>query len=141
MGFFDIFKSGSGALDAATQVVTKTTDGIISGLDHKNFTDQERAELAKKVYDAFLPAWVEMQKTLATESTGSAISRRILAFMIMGVFLGLIVGAAIAYKFDATWAGFILKEGVDRLEFLAGGVGLTYFMYHGITKFFTAKQA
>lgn len=141
MGFFDIFRSSGKAVDAVADVVSKTTDGIITGLDHRAFTDQERAEMAKKVYDAFLPAWVDLQKTMATESTASAISRRILAFIIMGAFVGLIIGAAVAYKFDPEWAKFILKEGVDRLEFLAGGVGLTYFIYHGVTKFFTAKAA
>lgn len=137
MGFWSgVLSMFSGTNSVAGDVIKKTTDGIIDGLDDAKFTEQEKAEFAKDVYKSFMPMWMELQKTLATEGTPSSLARRVLAFMIMGVFLGLIVLACAVWKVDSKWAEFITSEGVGRLEFLAGGVGLTYFVYYGITKFF-----
>jgi hypothetical protein len=140
MGFFSgvlsMFKGSATAVDTASEVIKKTTDGIINGLDDAKFTDQERAVMQKQIVEAFLPMWVDLQKILATEGTASSLARRVLAFMIMGTFLGLIVFAVIIWHHDPKWAEFVTTEGVGRLEFLAGGVGLTYFVYYGITKFF-----
>lgn len=137
---FSIFSSSGKAVDTVSDVVTKSTEGIIKGLDNMKFTDQERAAIAKDIYEKYMAMWIELQKTMANEGTATALSRRILAFMIMGVFLALIIFACAIWHHDPKWAEFVTAEGVGRLEFLAGGVGLTYFVYYGVTKFFQAKQ-
>lgn len=104
-------------------------------IDEAFNTDQEKSDARQKWFSTFL----ELQKVIATEGTPTALSRRILAFMIMGAFIFLILFAVIIWKFDPAWAKVIFEDGVGRLEFLAGAVGTTYFIKDAIVKAYKAK--
>ena len=136
MGILDIFKSSSKAIDTAANIAEKTTDGIIGGIDKIFYTEQEKAEAKKKWFDG----WLDLQKIISNESTPTAISRRILAFMIMGPFVSLIVFGVVIYKFDTAWAQFILSQGVERLSLLASAVGATYFIKDAVVKAIQANK-
>jgi hypothetical protein len=142
MGFFlfDLFKSSSKAADATVDIAQKMTGGLVSGIDKMFYTQEEKAIASKAAFDSYLPVYLELQKTLASESSLSSITRRILAFMIMGPFVGMITAAGFIYKYDPEWAKFIMTGPVESLAFLAGGVGLTYFMYYGVTKIFSSSK-
>ena len=130
MNLLSIFSSSSKAIDAAANIAEKSADGIIGGIDKMFYTDQEKAE-AKAKYFTF---WLDTQKVIAGESAPTAISRRILAFMIMGPFVGMICFSVVVFKYDPAWATFILSQGVERLSLLAGAVGATYFVKDLVVK-------
>lgn len=132
MGIFDIFKSSSKAVDTAANIAEKTADGIGKIF----FTEEEKSDARQK----WFTVWLDLQKTLSTEGTPTAISRRILAFMVMGPFVGLIIFGVIVFKFDPTWAKFILTEGVERLALLAAAVGATYFIKDAVVKAIQANK-
>lgn len=64
------------------------------------FTDQEKTEL-----------FIEYQKATLPQN----LARRILAFMVVGVYLFLIISAALLYKIDLEYAKFLLKLSNDTL--------------------------
>lgn len=132
MGLLDIFKSSAKAVDAAAGIADKTADGIIAGIDKAFYTDEEKAEARQKWFSG----WLALQQTIANESTPTAISRRVLAFMIMGVFLSLIVLGIALWKIDREWSRVVF-DGVDRLEWMATAVAATYFIKDALVK--TAK--
>ena len=136
MGIFDIFKSSSKAVDTASDIANKATDGIIGGIDKMFYTEQEKSAAKQKWFDS----WLDLQKLLSTEGTPTAISRRILAFMIMGVFLFLILFGVFIWKWFPEWSKVIFENGVSRLEFLAGSVGATYFIKDAIVKAIQANK-
>jgi hypothetical protein len=124
--FWDIFKSSSKAIDTTANLLEKGAAGI----DKLFFTEEEKSD-AKK---AWFGSWIDLQKILSTEGLPTAISRRILAWMITGTFLLLIVFACVVWKLDKEWAQFIFEKGVSNLSFSAGAVVTTYFAYYGINK-------
>jgi hypothetical protein len=104
-------------------------------VDDAFHTEEEKTAARQKWFDSFLG----LQTIIANESTPTAISRRILAFMIMGAFLLLIFMGVVVWKFDAAWAKVIFEDGVGRLEFLAGAVGATYFIKDAVVKALRAR--
>ncbi len=128
MAFLDIFKSSAKAVDVAADVVTKSTDGIISGLDKMVFTDEEKTDAKQKWFDKM----VDFQKALMQEALPSAVSRRVLAWMIAGIYLLHVTAASIIWRFNQDWAKFIIDNAVSRVEFAFSAVISTYFIYHGL---------
>lgn len=135
MGLFDIFKSSSKAVETASEVVSKSTDGIISGIDKMFHTEEEKADAKQKWFDT----WLTLQDTLAHEGTPTAIARRVLAFMIMGMFLFLILFGVIVWKFSPEWSKVIFNA-VESLSTLAAAVGATYFIKDAVVKAIGAKE-
>lgn len=119
MGMFDWFKSGP---DAASKVL----DAGIKGLDALVFTDEERAELNRKLGEN----WVELQKALASESTVRSVTRRIIAFSVIFPFVGLILLAVAVYKLDPEFSRFIITIAESKFGWLVVGVGGFYFGPH-----------
>lgn len=128
MAFLDIFKSSAKAVDVAADVVTKSTDGIISGLDKMVFTEEEKSDVKQKWFDKV----IDFQKALMQEALPSAISRRVLAWMIAGVYLVQATAASIIWRFNKEWAQFIIDNILGRIEFAFSAVISTYFIYHGL---------
>lgn len=134
MNLFSIFQSSSKAVDTAAMVAEKSASGIISGIDKVFFTEEEKSEARQKWFGS----WLDLQRVLATEGTPTAIARRVLAFMIMGTFLGLIVSGVIVWRFSPEWAKIIF-EAVAQLDTLAAAVGATYFIKDAVVKAIQAK--
>ncbi|GAI69805.1 unnamed protein product, partial [marine sediment metagenome] len=98
MGLLSIFGSA--------KVVNTVADTVKTGvkmLDDAFYTEQERAVQAGKMVDA----WIEMQKTIAKENSIQSITRRILAWGVMGSFLFLVLFACFVWRFNEEWAKFI----------------------------------
>lgn len=125
MGFLTAFLG-------APKVVDTVADTVKSGmgmLDNAFYTEQEKAENAGKVMNT----WLEIQKATAQENSIRSITRRILAWLIMGLFLLLVLAACIIWKFDAGWAEYTLSVvGKTNLSYLAMIVGFFYFGSYGI---------
>jgi len=133
MAWWDIF--------GTTKMVDAAADTIKTGtnmLDNAFFTEQERAAMAQK----FTETWLSIQDKIASENSLSSITRRILAYMIMGTFLGLVVFSCLIWKWDPAWSAYVLKVLAEtQIGVLAVAVGTTYFVYYGYQKIKQGTQA
>jgi hypothetical protein len=124
MGIFS-FLSATKTADAIVGSVPKVIDGVIGGIDKAFFTDQEKAEtikdLLKQLYDNFMPR---------------AISRRILAVIIFGVFAIYALTALVFACFKQTEVvnAIIATAEAFQLGWLAITVTIFYFGYYGFQK-------
>lgn len=116
MNIFKWFSSGS---DAAKTVL----DGAVKGIDALVYTDEERAEMRKKMGDQ----WLELQKALGEETTVRSVTRRILAVLVVVPFVLLVMAAAVIYKFDMKYAQFLLTLAESQFGWLVLGVAAFYF--------------
>lgn len=96
MGIFDWLTAGPKAAE-------KVLDGAISGIDKLVLTEEEKQDLRQKLAEN----WIELQKLLGEETTVRGITRRILAVMCVGTYIGLSVTSVVVWKFDKTFADFI----------------------------------
>ena len=104
MGFFTSLFSTKKVIDAIPETAGKVVDGVVSGVDKLFFTDEEKTEASQKAMDSIY----SFIKTTMDESSIRSITRRVLAVMIVAVFLFLLVFGALVYFFDATWAAHAL---------------------------------
>src|SRR6056297_467249 len=91
------------------KTVDKVVDGAISGIDKLFYTNEERAD-AKKEIAKGVSKFVE--NTL-DENTARSKTRRVIAIMIMGVFLLLILAAAGVYTINPDYSKFLFKIAGD----------------------------
>ena len=101
----------------------KVLDAGIKGLDALVFTDEERAELTKKLGDQ----WIELQKTLGQETTTQSVTRRVLALLVVIPFVLLVLTAAVTYPFNVEYAKFLLDLAESQFGWLTMGVAAFYF--------------
>ena len=121
------------ALMGTPKIVSTVADTVKSGvsmLDNAFFTDQEKSAASIK----FTELWLAIQKATANENSIKSVTRRILAWGIMGTFLFLILSACAIYKFDPAWAIFIKDSIKDtQLGWLVVAVGVFYFGYYAVS--------
>jgi hypothetical protein len=98
-------------------------DAGIRGLDALVFTDEEKAEMHKKLGEH----WLELQKVLGQETTTQSVTRRVLALLVVVPFVLLVVCAAIAYPFSQPYATFLLDLAQSQFGWLTMGVAAFYF--------------
>lgn len=130
MGFFDWFSSGSKAAE-------KVLDASIRGLDALVFTDEERAELNKQLG----AQWLELQKVIGNESSIRSVTRRVIACAIIFPFIALVIAAAIAYPYSASYAAFLVSLAESKFGWLVLGVGGFYFGPYLISRALGAKNS
>jgi len=130
MGLFTGVKAiftGAKTADGAIEIAKKGTDGLIKGLDKLFYTAEEKSEASLKVTQAA----IEMVKTNHGEHTIKSVTRRWLAWLIMGNFCFLVTLGALIYKIDSEWAKHIL-ECAGLLSGMALAVSICYFGYYGL---------
>ena len=93
MGILSWFSGSKKAMDIAE----KGVDGIISGLDHLNFSEEEKHKGAIGVTKLM----IERVKLAISESSVRSMTRRIIAIMFCGTFLLLLLMAAFVYPWSA----------------------------------------
>jgi ABC-type multidrug transport system fused ATPase/permease subunit len=106
MGIFSFLKSNKKTVD-------KVVDGAISGIDKIFYTNEEKAEARKELAEGVQ----EFVKTSLNENTARSRTRRVIAIMIMGVFLLLILGAAAAFPFNNEYSRFLFEIVGDMSTF------------------------
>ena len=79
MGFFDLFRSKDKALDIADNVVDKGMDL----LDKAFYTKEERAAAEFEVMET----WLRIHESVAQQSHGTAVSRRLVVWAILSMVL------------------------------------------------------
>ncbi|MFA5458049.1 MAG: hypothetical protein WC261_10505 [Synergistaceae bacterium] len=117
------------------KIVDTVADTVKSGvgmLDNAFYTDQEKAADAGKMMDL----WLEIQKTTASENSIRSITRRVLAWIIMGAYVLIVLAACALWKLDAAWAQYILNLLTEtNLSYLALIVGFFYFGSYAIGQY------
>lgn len=132
MGLLSIFGSVK-----AVNTVADTVKAGVTMFDEAFYTNQEKAANAGKMVDA----WLETQKITAQENSIRSITRRILAWSVMGLFLFLVLFACVIWKFDPAWALYIKHTIVEtQLMYLAMIVGFFYFGYYGVTSIMKKRK-
>lgn len=123
------------AILGAPKVVDTVADTVKSGmgmLDNAFYTDQEKAVDAGKIMET----WLKIQGATASENSIRSITRRILAWLIMGVFLFLVVSACVIWRFSPEWAMYIKSIIVDvQIGYLAMIVGFFYFGAYSVGQY------
>ena len=116
---------GSETANKTIDFVSDTTKGIGTWIDNRNFTEQEASEANQKLLDTILKA---VEATRDENSTRS-VTRRYLAWSIMGCYLlAFLLAISVGY-FYPTFANHVLAA-VDKFQIghLALAVGSFYFL-------------
>lgn len=120
------------ALTGTPKVVDTVADTIKSGLnmaDKAWYTTQEKSEHSL----AMTKVWLEIQKSIASENSIRSITRRILAWGIMGTFLSWVSFACGIYRYDPGWAVHVKNTIANtQLGWLVVSVGIFYFGTYGL---------
>jgi hypothetical protein len=119
--------TGAQQIDKAMDIAKESTTGIIAGIDAAWFTPEEKSRAALEITQAA----IEMVLATQGESTVRSVTRRVLAWAIMGTFLFLLLFGTMIYKVDPEWSLYCLNS-AKALTFLATPVGIFYFGYYGI---------
>ena len=125
MGLIATLFGGRKTVEQGMKLAGDAARGIARWIDERDLTDQERIELNQKAADLML----QMVKATRDENSVRSITRRYLAWAIMGTFLLMIIAAAIVYPFSTAYAEYLFKLVADTdLGWLAAGVGGFYFL-------------
>ena len=128
MGWWSMLWAGPKVIEDRSKDISSLIKHTASGLDKLFFTDQEKAQVSLQTMQMHFKL-VEM--TMGETSIRS-ITRRILAWLIMGGFLFLIFFSAIVYKLSPEWASFVFKCAGQIYE-LVLMVGFFYFGYYAVS--------
>ena len=126
MGFWG-WLTGMQQADKAMDMANKATTGLIAGVDALFFTDEEKSRANFQITEAA----IKMIAVTQGEATVRSITRRVLAWLIMGTFLFLLLFGTMVYKIDHEWSAYCLAS-AKALTFLATPVGIFYFGYYGV---------
>jgi sterol desaturase/sphingolipid hydroxylase (fatty acid hydroxylase superfamily) len=127
MGFWAWF-TGAKTAEKALGTVDNLTNKIAGGLDQLFFTDQERAQISVETMKLHLA----LVQTTQTESSIRSVTRRIVAWGIMGTFMLLIIFSAFIWKWNPEWAKWTLAIVAQFYE-LVLMVGFFYFGYYAVS--------
>lgn len=125
--------TGIKAIFGTPKIVGAVADTVKSGMtmwDKSKFTDQEQSEMSLESGKL----WLKIQEATANENSIRSITRRVLAWLIMGIFLFLVISACVIWRFNPEWAEYIKNMIIDsQLGWLTMSVGIFYFGSHFIS--------
>lgn len=101
---FGLFSS-SKTVDKAVDLIDDSVRGVGNWIDEREFTVEERSVAQQKMLEFKLSV---LERT-STESSARSISRRILAWSVTYVFLGLLLLATLGFILKASWAAQVLS--------------------------------
>lgn len=135
---FDLLSTSKKAVDIADKLI----DGAVSGLDALVFTEEEKAEHGLKIMaqkTKVMDLWLKMQSVTANENTAKSITRRILAVMVITVFLGFLIFAVGVFKFYPDWAKFSLQA-AGNLSTGFTAIIIFYYGYYAVGNILAKKK-
>jgi len=105
-----------GSSDSADNVLEKAADGIYNGLDKLFYTDEEKAEGLAKGRALFL----DFAKVAYDQNSIRSVTRRWLAFMVMGPIMLIVILSAIFYGIGIFFLDTVddYNTGVEYAKFL-----------------------
>ena len=123
MGFFS-WLSGS---DKAMNIAEKGADGLLAGLDHLNFSDEEK-------HDANIQGIalvVERAKLAINESSVRSMTRRLVALAFCFPFVAMSLFAVVIYHWSKDWAMFSLSV-ANSWEYIMIAIVIWFFGSYGV---------
>ena len=125
MGIIATLFGGSEAASKTIDFVTDSVKGIGNFIDEQEFTEQEKAVHNAQTAAMLLKAIEATRK----ENSVQSVTRRYLAWGIMGSFIALIMLTALSFKLDPEYSKFLFDLATKSvLGELAIGVGALYFL-------------
>jgi hypothetical protein len=98
--------TGAQQVDKAMDIAKDASSNLFAGLDALWFTPEEKSRAALEITESA----IKMVETIQGESTTRSITRRVLAWMIMSVFLFLLLFGTMIYKIDSEWSAYCLNS-------------------------------
>ena len=115
---------------------TKNADIIVKKgaefIDHAFYTDEEKAENKVKLVDFYL----KYQET----TKGQNLARRMIALMLVGLYVALILMAVVVYPFNPLWSNMLFTTLKDVLMQPFNIVVAFYFGSHLLRNFRDSKK-
>ena len=123
MGLFTWLSGSKKAMDIAE----KGADGLLAGLDHLNFSDEEK-------HDANIQAIrlvVERAKQAISESSVRSITRRLVALTFCVPFVAMSLFAVVIYHWYKDWALFSLSV-ANSWKYIMVAIVIWFFGSYGV---------
>ena len=132
MGWFATLFGTAASAGTAVDLAADSVRGVGRWIDEQKFTEQEKAEQYLKAADMY----IEMLKTIQSESSIRSVTRRLMAWAVIGTFLFLILYGTVWFRYDPDYAEFILTVATkSMLGELTLGVSVFYFGVHLLRAF------
>lgn len=125
MNPFNLFKSSDKAIDTVSDLAKDASKGI----DAMFFTQEEKSQASAKAMEMIM-AWQEKMKD---ENSIRSVTRRIIAWAVVGVYLTLKVGGVIVWQVNKIYGNYICQQADSMFQLVMMVMG-TYFVYYGLTK-------
>lgn len=122
---FSFIKGLFGSSDNTSTVVETAAKGIYNGLDALFFTEEEKAQSRQKQAETI----ISFAKIAYDQNSIRSITRRWLAFIVVGPTMLFAIVAAGMFLVDETYANFLLSLSGKFIPW-AGGVLVFYFGPH-----------
>lgn len=129
MSFWGWIAGGGKAVEDVAAMGRTITEGVVSGLDHISYTEEEKAEGRQLAVETILKFW----EAVAHENTEQSKARRELAKMTFKVFFSLLLMAITIWPFNMAYALFIFKI-AGAITFIVSAITVIYFGPHQISK-------
>jgi len=127
MGWFATLFGTAASAGTAVDLAADSVRGVGRWIDEQKFTEQEKAEQYLKATEMY----IDMLKTVQQESAIRSVTRRLMAWAIVGTFLLLLIYGVGWYRYDPGYAEFILTVATkSMLGELTLGVAVFYFGVH-----------
>lgn len=128
MGLLSAITGLFGSSKTVDKIATTAADGIYHGLDKLVYTDEKKADALAKGRETFL----KFIDKAYDQNTTRSITRRWLAFLVVGPAMLIFMTSAIAYPFSQPLADHLFLLFKDIVPW-AGGVLIFYFGPHLIS--------
>lgn len=105
------------------KAIDTVAEGLYNGIDKLFFTDEEKVQASQKAFDA----WLRMVEATSKENSAKSYTRRIIAIMVISVWLTLLVYGVVAFPFSQAYSRFILSLVTNDMLWITGAVVVFYF--------------
>ena len=119
------------AVDTAIDTGKNIINSTISGIDYAFFTNEEKQEVAMTALNKSIDTYMKYMETTLNESAARAITRRVIALIVIGNTTLLFDASALLYNYNRAWSTQLLNLAFSWLD-LAMLVMFFYFGYYGV---------
>lgn len=124
-------------LFAGPKAAEKVLDGTIAGIDKLFYTEEEKSDAKAK----YLEMWLKLQEMLGEETSIRGMTRRILAVMVVGVYVLLSLFSVAVWKWDQAYADFVWEvANAGQYGWMTLTVVVFYFGPYVIERMFAKKN-
>lgn len=117
-----------GSSNKTGDILSKAADGIYSGIDKLVYTEEEKAEAFAKGRELFM----DFAKVAYDQNSIRSVTRRWLAFLVVGPCISFYIASAITFFFSPESANHLMQMATGLTPW-AGGVLIFYFGPHLIS--------